>query len=147
LNRNYSGLCAQVDLALGQILQALEASGQAQNTIVVFTSDHGEMMGAHNIYAKSVFYEEAVRVPLLLHVPWRQSRTEWIDRPVSHIDMVPTLLELMNSKAGEGLPGESLVPLLNGGKRREDHVFTEWHTPPDGPTGRTVFSPDGWKLA
>jgi arylsulfatase A-like enzyme len=146
LNRNYAGLCTQVDLAVSQILHALEASGQANNTIVVFTSDHGEMMGSHSLYAKGVLYEEAVRVPMLLHIPYRQSRTIQVEQPVSHIDLVPTLLELLTGKSREDLPGESLLPYINGGKRREDHVFIEWHTPPDGANARAVISPDGWKL-
>lgn len=146
LNRNYAGLCTQVDLAVGQILQALEASGQAGNTIVVFTSDHGEMMGSHSLYAKGVLYEEAVRVPMLIHVPYMQSRPVWVRQPVSHIDLVPTLLELLTGKSREDLPGESLLAYVNGGKRREDHVFIEWHTRPDGPNARAVVSPDGWKL-
>lgn len=146
LNRNYAGLCAQVDLAVGQILDALEVSGQANNTIIVFTSDHGEMMGSHSLYAKGVLYEEAVRVPLLLHVPYRQNRKIWVEHPVSHIDLAPTLLGLLGSKAGEGLPGESLLAYAGAGKRREDHVYIEWHTPPGGPNARAVVSPEGWKL-
>jgi arylsulfatase A-like enzyme len=146
LNRNYAGLCAQVDLAIGQILHALEVSAQAENTIIVFTSDHGEQMGAHSLYGKGVLYEESVRVPLLLHVPWRQSRKMAVQQPVSHIDLAPTLLELLTGKTPEALPGESLLPYVTGGKRREDHVFIEWHTPPDGPNCRAVISPDGWKL-
>jgi arylsulfatase A-like enzyme len=146
LNRNYAGLCTQVDLAVGQILQALEASGQAHNTIVVFTSDHGEMMGSHSLYAKGVLYEEAVRVPMLLHVPYLQSRKIGVGQPVSHIDLVPTLMELLTGKTREDLPGESLLAYVNGGKRREDHVFIEWHTPPNGPNARAVVTPDGWKL-
>lgn len=146
LNRNYAGLCTQVDLAVGQILQALEASGQANNTIIVFTSDHGEQMGSHSLYGKSVLYEESVRVPLLLHVPFRQSRKIWVEHPVSHIDLAPTLLQLLTGKTSDELPGESLLAYVNGERRREDHVFIEWHTPPDGPNCRAVVSPDGWKL-
>ncbi|MEX2262665.1 MAG: sulfatase-like hydrolase/transferase [Bryobacteraceae bacterium] len=146
LNRNYAGLCTQVDLAVGQILNALEASGQADNTIVVFTSDHGEQMGSHSLYGKGVLYEESVNVPLLLHVPFRQSRKIWVEPPVSQIDLVPTLLELMGKKPPESLPGESLLSYVNGTARQEDHVFIEWHTPPNGPNARAVVSPDGWKL-
>lgn len=73
LNRNYAGMCSQVDQALGPILKSLEDSGQAENTIVVFTSDHGEMMGSHSLIGKEVLYEESVRIPLLLRVPFRQS--------------------------------------------------------------------------
>jgi len=148
LNRNYAGLCSQVDEAVGRILWALEASGTAENTIVVFTSDHGEMMGAHGLIGKGVFYEEAMRVPLLMRVPFRRQAHHVVRNPVSHIDLVPTLLDLMGAgRRAEGLPGHSLVGMMQGGKHPEDHVFSEWHTPPDGPDGRAVVSPDGWKLA
>lgn len=142
LARNYAGLCAQVDLAVGRILQALEESGQAENTIIVYTTDHGEMMGAHSLLAKHVFYEEAVRVPLLLHVPSRVRGQQHVCPPASHIDLVPTLLQLMGKRVPESLPGENLLPLLEGKQRREDHVFIEWNEP----VGRTVVSPDGWKM-
>lgn len=143
LNRNYAGLCAQVDLAVGRILKSLEESGQSGNTIIVFTTDHGEMMGAHTLLAKSVFYEEAIHVPMLLHVPFRQTVQQHVAQPVSHIDVVPTLLHLMGKPTPESLPGASLVPLIEGKQSREDHVFIEWHRP----NGRTVISPDGWKMS
>jgi len=146
LNRNYAGLCAQVDQALGRILWALEASGQAGNTIVVFTTDHGEMMGAHSLCGKGVFYEEAIRVPLLIQVPFRHSRQIRVDAPVSHIDLVPTLLDLMGRKKPESLPGKSLVPLIEGRERAAGDVFIEWNSVPDGPNGRAVVTPEGWKL-
>jgi len=147
LNRNYAGLCSQVDQAVGRILWALDSSGAADNTIIVFTSDHGEMMGSHSLVGKSVFYEEAVRVPLLLRVPFRKQMPMRYEPAVSHIDLVPTLLDLLGKPATDSLPGESLLPALAGRKRREDHIFQEWHTLPNGPNARTVISPDGWKLA
>jgi arylsulfatase A-like enzyme len=147
LNRNYAGLCSQVDEALGRILWALETSGQADNTIVVFTSDHGEMGGSHSLIQKTVAYEEAMWVPMLLHVPFRQSRKVAVAPPVSQVDVVPTLLELLTGKREESLPGESWVGLLEGAKRREDHVFLQWTDREDGPSWRMAISPDGWKLA
>jgi hypothetical protein len=63
-----------VDQSNARILKKLEDSGQADNTIIVFTSDHGEMMGTHSLIGKSVFYEEAIRIPLFLRVPFRQRR-------------------------------------------------------------------------
>lgn len=146
LNRNYAGLCTLVDQAIGRILWALEASGQAENTIVVFTSDHGEMMGSHGLVGKTVSYEESIRVPLLLRAPFRRHSQVRVSAPVSHISLVPTLLELLGRPARDGLPGESLLRLLEGGKLEEDHVFIEWHSGGQGPTGRYVVSPDGWKL-
>ncbi|MBI3683710.1 MAG: sulfatase-like hydrolase/transferase, partial [Acidobacteria bacterium] len=96
--RNYAGLCSLVDQALGKILWALEASGQAGNTILVYTSDHGEMMGSHGLLTKQVMYEEAVRVPYLLRVPFRNQKPMRVAQPVSHIDTIPTLLELLGRK-------------------------------------------------
>lgn len=146
LNRNYAGLCTQVDQAIGRILWMLEATGQADNTVLVFTSDHGEMMGSHSLIGKSVLYEEAVRVPLLLRVQFRRHGLIPVTQPVSQIDLVPTLLDLLGKQPPASLPGQSLVPLLEDRQLREDHVFLEWHTPPDGPNARAAISPDGWKL-
>ncbi len=140
----YWGLNSQVDLSVGAILDTLEELGLSDNTIVVYTSDHGDMMGAHRLVEKGVMYEEAVRIPLLMRVPFMGRRQRVIEQPVSHIDLVPTLLELMGRAVNRAnLPGQSLVPLVTGGKVVEDHVFIEWGTKP---RVRTVVSPDGWKL-
>ncbi len=147
--RNYAGLCSLVDQALARILWALEASGQADNTILVYTSDHGEMMGAHRMMAKQLMYEEAIHVPLLLRAPWVLRSPGRVAPPVGHIDLVPTLLELLG-KPNPGLPGRSLLPLCRGGRRENPNVFLEWtadrNDSGEGPDGRTVISPDGHKL-
>jgi len=147
--RNYAGLCSLVDQAMSRILWALEASGQAGNTIVVFTSDHGDMMGAHGLSAKQVMYEESIRVPFLLRVPFRRLKPHRITGPLSHIDVVPTLLELLGKK-DPGLPGRSLVPVLEGRRNLDEAAFLEWtadrRDSGEGPNGRTIVSPDGYKL-
>jgi arylsulfatase A-like enzyme len=104
------------------------------------------MMGSHGLIGKTVLYEEAVRVPLLVRVPFRRHGLVPLTQPVSQIDLVPTLLDLLGAKILESLPGQSLVPLLEERTLREDHVFIEWHTPPNGPNARAVISPEGWKL-
>lgn len=146
MHRNYAGLCSLVDQAFARILWALEVSGQAENTIVVHTSDHGEMMGAHSLMAKSVMYEEAVRVPLLVRVPFPAQRPQRVPHPVSHIDLAPTLLELLGVRSPD-LDGRSLLGYLTGRRRPED-VFIEWHADPEegGPNARAVVTPEGWKL-
>ncbi|HWB83224.1 MAG TPA: sulfatase-like hydrolase/transferase [Bryobacteraceae bacterium] len=157
LCRNYAGQCAEIDLSIGRILSALEASGAAGNTIVVHTSDHGEMMGAHSLIGKEVMYEEAAKVPFLLHVPYRQNRGIHVAPPVNNVDVVPTLLSLMGAKTPESVQGENLLPMLDGNPRRDDHVYLEWNTvpgsaeassvvPETAPNARTVVSPDGWKM-
>jgi arylsulfatase A-like enzyme len=147
VNRNYAGNCALVDRALSKILWMLEVTGQADNTIIVFTSDHGEMGGSHSLLQKSVMYEEAMHIPMLMRIPFCQSSQITVRQPVSQIDIVPTLLELLGEKPGEDLPGESWVGLLDGVKRRDDHVYVEWNDTEGGPNARTVISPDGYKLA
>ncbi|HUW19543.1 MAG TPA: sulfatase-like hydrolase/transferase [Sedimentisphaerales bacterium] len=149
----YWGLVTEVDICVGGILNTLEELGLADNTIVVYTSDHGDMMGAHRLVTKGVMYEEAARVPWLMRIPWMGRRQHVIEQPVSHIDLVPTLLELMSNKAGKagrGLQGQSLVPLIKGRKPAEDHVFIEWNVGTEQELSapvRTVVSPDGWKLS
>lgn len=147
MHRHYAGLCSLVDQAWGRILWALEASGQLENTIVVHTSDHGEMMGSHTLMAKGVMYEEAIRVPFLLRAPFRNQRPQHVPNPVSHIDMVPTLLDLMGKKDTGGFAGQTLTQTLLG-RRQPDDVFVEWNRDPKfgGPRARTVVTPDGWKL-
>ncbi|MCC6490753.1 MAG: sulfatase-like hydrolase/transferase, partial [Candidatus Hydrogenedentes bacterium] len=146
--RNYAGLCTLVDQALARILWALEASGQAENTIIVYTSDHGEMMGSHGLLTKSVMYEESVRIPYLIRVPFRQQKPMRVTNPVSHIDTIPTMLELLGRKDCCGQQGESLAGYFTG-KRKPSGVFIEWNTASGanaGPSARTVITPDGYKL-
>ncbi len=161
----YWGLVTQVDLSVGAILKTLDDLGLAENTIVVYTSDHGDMMGSHHMVEKSVMYEEAVRIPWLMRIPQMKGRL--IKNRVSQIDMIPTLLDLMNCDEDCRFPGQSLVPLIKGNRVEQDHVFIEWN-PNSGAMKvkkggtqlalkgelrrlenehtRTVISPDGWKL-
>jgi len=157
---NYWGLVTEVDLSVGAILNSLEDLGLADNTIVVFTSDHGDMMGAHRLLGKGVMYEEAIQIPWLIRIPHMGRNQQIIENRVSHIDLVPTLLDLMNVEADKDLPGQSLVPLINGKSVEEDHVFIQWNylnktgikttddaQPLQKAYFRAVISPHGWKLS
>ncbi len=160
---NYWGLVSQVDRSVGAILEELEKLGLADNTIVVYTSDHGDMMGSHRLLAKTVMYEESVRVPWLMRIPQLRGRSGALPGRYSHIDLVPTLLDLMGAAPGD-LPGRSLAPVLRGERSAEGDVFIQWNgaegeltsnlpgvTPQDvdrvkdAPI-RTVITQDGWKL-
>jgi arylsulfatase len=163
---NYWGLVTQVDLSVGAILKCLTDLGLDDNTIVVYTSDHGDMMGSHRLVGKGVMYEEAVKVPWLMRIPQFGQRQNLIQGRVSHIDLVPTLLDVMNFKPVQTLPGQSLLPLIHGKHVREDHAFIQWNPsksqnknysdekvkPTDEMPSkkniffRTVISPDAWKL-
>ena len=165
INSIYHGMVSQVDKTVGAILNKLEELGLKENTIIVYTSDHGEMMGAHGMFAKQYMYEESARVPWLMKIPGVHSGQKVVEQPVSHIDMVPTLMDIFNQKqTAEQLPGQSLLPLIKGEKINQDHVFVEWnpnvlHYVKDTKLAspeqiekikneyvRTVVSPDGWKL-
>jgi arylsulfatase A-like enzyme len=133
---NYWGNITCIDRAVGGILRALEELGLADDTIVVYTADHGDMMGAHSMCRKEVMYEEAVKVPLLIRAP-RLGKTPTVVRGrFSQIDLVPTLLELMGKPVPAELAGRSLMPAIRRG-RSEEHVFIEWHP------GREGFGEDG----
>ena len=124
---NYWGLCSLVDTHTGTILNALAENDLYDNTIIVFTSDHGDMMGSHGLLAKCVMFEEAVRVPLLIHLPG-QRKAERIGFPVSQIDLVPTLLDLMEQTVPSHLQGESLKPLMAQSHTRDrPEAFVEWN--------------------
>jgi arylsulfatase A-like enzyme len=159
---DYWGLCSLVDTYVGSILATLEECELADNTIVVYTSDHGDMMGSHGLIAKCVMFEEAVRVPLLIRLPGRHASRR-IAGPVSQIDLVPTLLDLMEEPIPAELEGHSLKPVIEGARGpREPDIFIEWNVrEPQGPhtrespenawesTGdfvRGIVTPDGWKL-
>ena len=148
LRANYYGLVTQVDRTVGRILDALEDSGQRDNTIVVFTSDHGEMLGDHMMLGKGVMYEESTRIPLIVRVPWLSKKKQVIEAPVSQIDLVPTLLHLLNQPRSSELQGVSRMNVLSGVEDMGDnHVIIEWNSP-GNPTveGRTVVTADGFKL-
>lgn len=93
--RNYYAMTSNLDRNFGRLLDALDAAGIADRTVVVFSSDHGEMMGAHGRRAKNIFYEEAVRVPLLVRWPGIVVPDHRSDACFGTVDLPPTLLGLL----------------------------------------------------
>jgi arylsulfatase A-like enzyme len=124
----YWGLCSQVDTHLGLILATLEDCGLADHTVVVYSSDHGDMMGSHQLVAKCVMFEEAVRVPLLIRLPG-QTDGRRIAAPVSQVDLPATLLDLLGCEVPDGQQGRSLRRLLEDPQAEGDDVFIEWNGP------------------
>jgi arylsulfatase A-like enzyme len=145
---NYYGLVEMVDNAFGRILRALEESGQADNTIVVYTSDHGEMLGDHSLMGKGVFFEPSARIPLIIHVPWLSRRQVVFSSPFSQIDLLPTLLDLLGSEPSSPLDGCSRAgSLRNPAEWREEDVVVIWNESEDErESGRCLVGADGWKL-
>ena len=99
------GLTRLADDCLGDILAALDSSGQSGNTLVVFTSDHGDHLGQHWMYQKMEMYEQAINVPLVIGGPGVTSHRS--DGPVSHLDILPSLLDYYQMAKPDDLDGVS----------------------------------------
>ena len=125
----YAGLVSQVDAAVGRVLECLEQLGLAETTVVIFTSDHGEMLGDHGLSRKGCPYEAAVRVPLLLRWPGRTEAGRVCPDLVTLTDLLPTLLaELGLAYPGSReLEGASLLGCPGGGLGSpRDAAFVEF---------------------
>src|SRR5262245_32883031 len=162
IKQRYLGLVTLVDQSIGAILGCLDQCGLTDDTIVVHTSDHGDSLGAHHLFGKETMFEEAARVPWLIRLPG-QTRQKMISHPVSHIDFVPTLLDLLGQSNHPQCAGHSLLPLVHE-TASPRNVFLEWA--PNRTkvkkgsrlarrriikraveeSTRSVVSPDGWKL-
>ncbi len=167
--QKYLGLVTLVDQSIGGILGCLERTGLSEQTVVVHTSDHGDTLGAHQLFGKEVMFEEAVRVPYLVRLP--EHRHTRIAQPVSHIDFLPTLIDLLGQPEATQCAGKSLLPLMGGETTPAQNVFIEWSPNryassvgqkiKKGTTlaprrminqaveesTRTIITPDGWKLS
>ncbi len=111
----YYAMIELIDHNVGRMLDALERTGQADNTLVIFTSDHGEMLGDHGLLLKGCrFYEGLVHVPLILRWPGRITAGATTDALVELTDLAPTLLDAAELPVPEHMAGRSLLPLLRG---------------------------------
>ncbi len=125
----YYAMIEQVDDAFGRMLKALEDSGQADNTIVIYMSDHGEMLGDHGFYLKGPhFYDPATRVPLMIRWPKHYAAGLKCDALVELLDLAPTLLEAAGIPVPEAMQGKPLTALLTGkSTAHRDSVFSEFY--------------------
>lgn len=163
VKRNYLGLVTQIDRSIGAILDKLDHLGLRDRTTIVLTSDHGDMMSAHGLLGKQLMYEQSASVPYMVRAPGLPPRR--CSAPLSHIDFVPTMLDLLGKARDQQCVGQSRTNLIRGDTTLPGFVFCEWspggHARLDRKTSlasseeinrcirestRAVISPDGWKL-
>ena len=124
----YYASISYMDAQVGRVLDVLEELGLDENTIVVFTSDHGYMLGHHHKFQKQHLFEESTRVPFIVSVPWIKKQHGKATKHITElIDLYPTLADLSGLKAPKNLHGESLALLLKNPSSagwRKDLAFT-----------------------
>jgi len=141
INRQeYFALITHMDDQIGRILQALEETGQADNTYIVFTADHGLAVGRHGLIGKQNMYDHSVRVPFMVVGP-NIKQGEKNDAPIYLQDIMPTALDLAGAPIPEYVEFKSLMPMLQGKQKKSyDAIY-------GGYTGlQRMITKDGWKL-
>ncbi len=142
--QSYFGLVSEIDSCVGVLINQLKENGLAENTMIIFTSDHGEMLGSHGMREKNVFYEESSHIPLIIWAP-KHIRPTKVDGYVSLVDLYPTIMDYLSVNGGNR-DGESLRSLIEGtGQAHGKYVVTEWdYRGPSEPNYMVVSN--GWKL-
>lgn len=129
MRRAYYGLVTYVDRKVGELLRALEDYGLRDNTLVIFLSDHGDMLGERRMVQKRTFYEYSSRVPWIMSHPSLGGSNVTVATPVSIVDVMPTLLDFVDVSEEGIVPvdGESVLPLIGDDSDDERAVFSELH--------------------
>lgn len=124
----YYGLTTWMDNEVGKVLRALENSEVAENTVVIYTSDHGEMAGEHGLWWKNCMYEQAAKVPLVVSWPERWGGGQRRRRVCSLVDVARTICELSGATNPETWDGDSLLPWLDDGTYQwKDYALSEYY--------------------
>ena len=138
----YWALVARLDVMIGEILRALEANGLAEDTLIVYTSDHGEQVGERGLWWKQTFYEDSIRVPAILSWPGRLPAGARCPRVASALDLNATLLDALGCPPLPGSPGRSMLPVLDDPASPWDDVaYSEFCM--DGAGGGGPFPDEG----
>lgn len=113
----YYGLISEVDHHVGRIVEHLKATGEYDNTLIIVTSDHAEMLGEHHAWGKEIYFDQAFHVPLMIRDPRREadgSRGRRIEAFSEAIDVMPTILDWLGRTIPRACDGHSLLPLVRG---------------------------------
>ncbi|MDP6042791.1 MAG: sulfatase-like hydrolase/transferase [Candidatus Latescibacteria bacterium] len=138
----YYGLVSFTDHLIGRLLNVVNNSPLRDNTIVIYVSDHGEMAGNHGIWQKQCFYENAVRVPMIIRHP-NAPTNQRVNSGTNLVDILPTLLDIANQEPAV-LPGTSLLPAVTGDTFPDRPIFSEYHAL-GSTTGGFMIKKGEWK--
>lgn len=119
LRATYYGMMSEVDDNIGRIVAALKRAGRYDDTLIVFTTDHAEMLWDHWVLGKEIFYDQAFHIPLIIRVPGKMgdaTRGQRVDEFTGSIDIMPTILDLLGGEPPLQCDGYSLAPFLKGAK-------------------------------
>ena len=114
LKATYFGIISEVDAQLGRLFDAVKAAGQWNDTLVIFTSDHGELLGDHYLLGKGGYHDQSQHTPLVLYDPRSRTRGKTVAAFTEAVDIYPTLLEAMAVEPGHAADGASLLAWLSG---------------------------------
>jgi len=131
----YYAHCTATDKAIGDLIKKIEELGLMKNTVVVFTSDHGEMMGAHGVRPKSkqAAWDESIRIPFLIKTPFTDKKNgNVVNAPITTPDILPTLLSLANIKIPKSIEGEDLSRLVKSPDPKADRAALVMNVCPFG---------------
>lgn len=121
----YLGLAAEVDHHIGRVIAALKAEGIYDDTLLVVTADHGEMLGDHHAWGKQTFYDAAYHTPLIIRDPGQpHAQGQRVEVPTESIDIAPTILDWLGQAAPDMMDGRSLMPLLRGETPQDWRSYT-----------------------
>ena len=131
MTATYYGLISEVDYHLGRLFDHLKKMGQWDNTLVIFTSDHGEQLGEHWCWGKGGFFDASYHIPLLIRDPAAASENspnKVVHNFTESVDIVPTILDWLDCEIPQTLSGQSLLPQINGAEMNtnRDYVFYEF---------------------
>lgn len=140
----YYGMITELDEYIGEVWDELERSGELENTLFIYTSDHGESLGEHGLWHKNNLYDVAVRIPLVMAGAGLPKNVK-INTPVAHVDVVATMLDLAGSNAYDKLRGHSVIPILqNNSSNKQRFAYSESHSEGNC-TGSFMIRKGDWK--
>ncbi|PWS36104.1 sulfatase [Falsiroseomonas bella] len=129
MRATYAGLITEIDDCLGRVFAWLDENGQWDDTMIVFTSDHGEQLGDHWLLGKVGYHDESFRIPLVVKDAGRNDRAGAVETAFTEsVDVMPTILEALGGSIPRACDGRSILPLLDGPEPQgwRDHLFYEY---------------------